>query len=94
MSDYGEFSDFAPCSFNLEGKTWPTSEHYFQAQKFVETDSEEEIRLTESPMQAALKGRDRDRKLRSDWETVKVEVMRTAVHAKLSQNKELRELLL
>ena len=31
---YYEFTNFARISFSLDGHYWPTSEHYFQAQKF------------------------------------------------------------
>ncbi|HKC73877.1 MAG TPA: NADAR family protein, partial [Chloroflexota bacterium] len=31
---YGCFSNFSPHGFELDGVWWPTSEHYFQAQKF------------------------------------------------------------
>jgi predicted NAD-dependent protein-ADP-ribosyltransferase YbiA (DUF1768 family) len=31
---YGEFSNFASFPFDLDGMRWPTTEHYFQAQKF------------------------------------------------------------
>ena len=34
---YGCFSNFSPHTFNLEGKVWITSEHYFQSQKFCGT---------------------------------------------------------
>lgn len=71
-----------------------TSEHYFQAQKFKEEKDQEEIRKANSPMLAARMGRDRKRKLRRDWESVKVNVMREAVLAKFTQHDELRELLL
>ena len=40
---YGEFSNFAPYPFELKGKSWPTSEHYFQAQKFAGTEHEEAV---------------------------------------------------
>ncbi len=30
--DYGDFSNFAAWPIKVDGKTWPTSEHYFQAQ--------------------------------------------------------------
>ena len=53
---YGEFSNFAAFPFVLDGKTWPTSEHYFQARKFAGTPSEEEIRLEKSPAIAARMG--------------------------------------
>ena len=32
---YYEFSNFFASSFELDGKTWSTVEHYFQAQKFI-----------------------------------------------------------
>ena len=41
---YGEFTNFARFPIRLEEKTWPTSEHYFQAQKFAGTQQEEAIR--------------------------------------------------
>ena len=61
---YGGFSNFSPHPIKLKGGTWPTSEHYFQAQKFAGTEHEEIIRLEKSPMIAARKGRDRSRPLR------------------------------
>ncbi len=90
----GEFSNFAPYPISLDGKTWPTSEHYFQAQKFEDDAYREKIRKTKSPMQAARLGRDRKQKLRRDWESVKIGVMRKAVLAKFTQHEDLRELLL
>lgn len=92
--DYGEFSNFSPHPIQLDGKTWPTSEHYFQAQKFHDAAYRECIRTARSPMDAANLGRDRRQKLRPDWESVKVEIMRTAVRAKFSQHAELTALLL
>lgn len=91
---YGEFSNFSAHPFELKGKTWPTSEHYFQAQKFAGTEHEEAIRLAKSPMVAARMGRDRERPLRADWEMVKDEIMREALRAKFQQHPALRGLLL
>lgn len=45
-------------------------------------------------MLAATMGRDRKRKLRRDWERVKVGIMREAVEAKFRQHDELRAMLL
>jgi N-glycosidase YbiA len=91
---YGCFSNFAAYPVELDGKVWPTSEHYFQAQKFAGTEFEEEIRRVKSPMIAARMGRDRSKPLRADWERVKDEVMRRAVLAKFTQHEGLREILL
>jgi N-glycosidase YbiA len=92
--EYGEFSNFAAFPITLKGKRWPTSEHYFQSQKFTEASHREEIRRAKTPMIAALHGRDRKKKLRRDWESVKDNVMRDAVLAKFTQHQELGELLL
>jgi ribA/ribD-fused uncharacterized protein len=92
--EYGCFSNFSRHHVFLDGKLWPTSEHYFQAQKFAGTPHEEEVRCQKTPRQAADLGRDRKRPLRKDWEAVKDEIMRQAVRAKFTQHKELREILL
>ncbi len=91
---FGYFSNFSPHPIKLKGKLWPTSEHFFQAQKFAGTEHEEEIRLAKSPMIAARMGRSRQRPLRPDWEAVKADIMRQAVLAKFSQHPELRASLL
>jgi ribA/ribD-fused uncharacterized protein len=39
-AEYGCFSNFSPHPIRLKGKTWPTSEHFFQAQKFAGTPDE------------------------------------------------------
>jgi len=92
--EYGCFSNFSAHPIELKGKVWPTSEHYFQAQKFAGTPHEEEIRKTASPAVAARKGRSRKRPLRPDWEDVKDDIMREAVLAKFEQHAEIRETLL
>ena len=92
--EYGCFSNFAPYPIEVGDKVWPTSEHYFQAQKFVGTEFEEALRLEPSPMVVARMGRDRKKPLRPDWEAVKDDVMRKAVLAKFTQHAELRARLL
>ncbi len=91
---YGEFSNFAPYPISLDGKRWPTSEHYFQAQKFKDAGLKEKVRRAKTPMIAARLGRDRSSPLRRDWESIKIDVMRRAVRAKFEQHENLRQLLL
>lgn len=91
---FGEFSNFAAFPVHIDGSLWPTSEHYFQAQKFAAESYREVIRSTPSPMNAARLGRDRKHPLRSDWEGVKDDVMYRVVKAKFEQHTELRSLLL
>lgn len=92
--EWGEFSNFSPHPILIDGERWPTSEHFFQAQKFEDAALRKKIRLAHTPMQAALLGRDRKQRLRRDWESAKVEVMTRAVYAKFSQHVSLRALLL
>jgi len=91
---HGELSNFAPFPVRLKDRVWPTSEHYFQAQKFAGTEHEEAIRRAAGPMIAARMGRSRKRPLRPDWEQVKDAVMLEALRAKFEQHPELQRRLL
>lgn len=93
---YGAFSNFSKHPIELDGRTWPTTEHYFQAQKFLGTDEEwlNKIATASSARAAADMGRDRDKPLRPDWEKVKEEVMLKAIKAKFTQYEGLKALLL
>ena len=82
---YFEFSNFSPHGFEEEGVYWPTVEHYFQAQKFSVPDAiyfREMIRLAKSPHKAKALGRSDQMPLRSDWETVKEDIMQYALRRK------------
>ena len=91
---YGCFSNFSAHGFELDGRWWPTSEHYFQAQKFVGTAHEEAVQLAPTPKVAANMGRERKRPLRADWEAVKDDVMRRAVRCKFARHEGIRAILL
>lgn len=91
---YGSFSNFARYPINVRGSIWPTSEHYFQGQKFAGTLDEEELRGAPTPMIAAQMGRERSRPLRPDWDVVKDSIMRDALYAKYTQHSALKEMLL
>jgi ribA/ribD-fused uncharacterized protein len=91
---YGCFSNFSAHGITLKGNWWPTSEHYFQAQKFAGTEHEEQVRLAKTPKQAAEMGRQRSRPLRADWEQIKDDVMREAVLAKFRTHLDIQTILL
>jgi ribA/ribD-fused uncharacterized protein len=91
---YGCFSNFSAHGFELDGAWWPTSEHYFQAQKFAGTSFVEHIRQAHSPKEAANLGRQRTFPLRTDWEQVKDETMRRAVFRKFETHIDIRAILL
>lgn len=91
---YGCFSNFSAHGLTLDGFWWPTSEHYFQAQKFVGTPHADQIRQVRLPKDAARLGRQRTRPLRSDWEAVKDDVMGKAVLCKFETHADIRDILL
>jgi ribA/ribD-fused uncharacterized protein len=91
---YGCFSNFSPHGVHLDGEWWPTTEHFFQAQKFRDEAQRAQIRRASSPKEAANRGRDRSRPLRPDWEKVKDDAMRRAVRCKFETHAEIRAVLL
>ena len=93
---YYEFTNFYPAPIDLDGSTWPTTEHYFQAQKFIGTSYPEMIRRFDRPRQAFDLSRNPtvSRWRRKDWEDIKIDVMRKALLAKFTQHKRLRQMLL
>lgn len=94
--EHGCFSNFSRHEVKLDGKTWPTSEHYFQAQKFAPAHPQlvEKVRKAKGPGESARMGRDRSNPLRKNWESIKDDVMRRVVLAKFKQHERLREILL
>ena len=93
---YHEFSNFYRCGILVDGKYWPTSEHYFQAQKFVGTPYVEKIRKSASAREAFQFSRDPlvSRWIRSDWDQVKDDVMLKTLRFKFNQDEGVRDKLL
>lgn len=91
---YGCFSNFSRHGVELDGAWWATTEHYFQAQKFMDASYAEKIRTAFTPKQAADLGRSRSVLLRADWEAVKDAVMLKAVQRKFELHPEIRAILL
>ncbi|KYF70376.1 NADAR family protein [Sorangium cellulosum] len=92
--EYGCLSNASLHGFTVDGRYWPTVEHYFQAQKFAGTEHEERVRLAATPGLAKEMGRDWRLPLRPDWESVKDDVMRRAVLRKFETHADIREILL
>lgn len=91
--EYGCFSNFARFDVFVDGKRWPTSEHYFQAMKHEGTPVEEAIRKSETPREAASLGRNCEM-ARKDWDMVRLVYMYRVVRAKFEQHPELATKLL
>ncbi len=94
---YYEFTNFYNgAAFILDDSEWPTTEHYFQAQKFVGTPYVHKIRIAFGPRDAFELSRNPtiSRWRRSDWEVVKMDVMRKALFAKFISHPILKKKLL
>ncbi len=91
-------SNFRMARITIDGKEWPSTEHYYQAQKFIDTDPAlaERIRTAPTPAKAKALASPRSTagKLRPDWDTARVSVMRRALRAKFTQHPDLRRQLL
>ena len=93
--EFKEFSNFYSAPFTLDGKAWPTVEHYFQAMKFPsEPAYQEQIRQAKTAAQAKKLGASKEHKLRDDWGVFRITVMEKGTRAKFEQNETLRKLLL
>lgn len=91
---YTELSNFHWSPFLLDSKTWPTVEHYFQAQKFpADPELQEKVRVAKTSLGAKRLGKSRTTAFRDDWETIKDTVMYTGIKAKFQQNPALATLL-
>jgi ribA/ribD-fused uncharacterized protein len=91
---HSEFSNFAPFPIELDGEHWPTTEHYYQAQKFTDPALQARIRTAAKPVVAKALATKHRNKVRPDWDAVKDEIMERAVRRKFELHPALRELLL
>jgi len=78
------WSNFAPCSVELDGLLYPSVEHAFQAAKTPDFKKREEIRKALTPGLAKRLGRKVP--LRPDWELVKENVMYSLLRQKFQNS--------
>ncbi len=90
---YREFSNFANYPIEIDGVVWPTSEHYYQAQKFDDPAHKTSIRGLSKAGAAKRYASKYKRDISPDWGERKDAVMERALRAKFTQHKSLRDLL-
>jgi ribA/ribD-fused uncharacterized protein len=90
---YGEFSNFSGFPVFVDGEWWSTSEHYYQAQKFLSEELRDWVQFAPTPMEAANRGRNPDYPMRDDWDDVKDSYMEKALFDKYTRHEVLTELL-
>lgn len=81
---YAFLSNFYPCFVYYEGIRYTTAEHAFQAAKTVDLDERLGFAVCPSPEEARKLGR--KVKLRDDWNSIKLDVMRKIVSDKFFTN--------
>jgi ribA/ribD-fused uncharacterized protein len=89
-----EFSNFAPFPIDLDGKRWPSVEHFYRAQKFADPELQQKIRKAEKPAIAKSLADKYKAAIRPDWDEVKEAAMERPVRRKFELYPELRALLL
>lgn len=90
-NEFEFLSNFSKSEIILDGIIYPTVEHFFQAMKTKDPIQRAEIAAAPTPGKAKRLGR--HVQLRSDWEEVKVDVMRQGLRLKFQDSK-LRTMLL
>lgn len=93
---YKEFGNYFAVKLMIDGKMYPTVEHYYQAMKFPDNpEYQESIRMAKTPAIAKKLGKTTEIASRKDWPEYKDTVMKKAVTEKFSANHpELRKKLL
>ena len=96
---YSDFSNQARYPIKIEGKIWPTAEHYYQAMKFYIGDPKfaETIRLEKNVLTAISMGEISMgfASTKSEtWDEDKDEVLYNVLYEKFTQHPKLRKMLL
>ncbi len=90
-------TNFSHHAIIVDGKTYATSEHYFQAAKFFETDLNwaKKVRTAKHPSDAFRLGKDKAHPIHPKWDKGEaIKHMRIALMAKLEQHDVVRKQLL
>jgi len=96
-NEYGFLSNFWPSPMVIDGKEYPTNEHYYQSQKAVKPEQVEWIRNSPTAFLAMKAGRSlrmEKGELQIHWELMKLDVMLKGLREKFKQNPDLRARLL
>jgi N-glycosidase YbiA len=70
--------------FEMNDKTWKTAEHAYQAMKADNEEGQEWVRKAVTP--AIAKKRGRQVIIRSDWDEIKLQIMKSVVYHKFILN--------
>ena len=86
-------SNFYESNFRIGTFIYPTVEHFYQSQKSDDHYERLDILMADSPKEAKQMGRDIETP-RENWEEKRLIYMWKGIHAKFTQNKNLKKYLL
>ena len=89
--DFAFLSNFAQCRFVHEGIVFVTNEHFYQSMKTLSVKERRRISLFQTAGETKREGR--KLKIREDWESVKVDVMREGLRLKFFTGSILAQML-
>jgi ribA/ribD-fused uncharacterized protein len=88
------FSNFSSFMVEYKGVLWMTSEHAYQASKFVDAPLIEQIKNARSSHDAFKLARANPDRVKPDWDNIKLQIMDEIVRAKHSQHAYIQKKLL
>ena len=91
--DYRYLSNMYKVFFRIDGTLYLSVEHWYQANKTTNPDIYDSIRKCSTPYEAKTVG-NQIIEIRPDWDDIKLDIMYKGVHAKFSQNRDLKSKLL
>jgi ribA/ribD-fused uncharacterized protein len=86
--------NYSSHSINIDGILWPTVEHYFQSEKFIDFEHKNSILNIDNPALAKEYAWQHHNKVRSDWDEIRVAAMKKGLIAKFSTYPYLKNALL
>ena len=89
--EYDFLSNFYPCKINYNGNYYPTVEHAYQASKSLDESIRLEISKLETPGQAKRRGQKIE--VSSNWNRIKIGIMRKMLEQKFSLGSDLHKKL-
>lgn len=92
--EYGFLSNYSNHGIKMEGRYWNTVEHYYQAQKFIDGNIQDDIWSAKSPDKAKRIAHNFKEHINVDWNKIKDEVMFKAVLKKFETHEDLCRLLI
>lgn len=84
---HGFLSNFYPCTFTCKGRVWSSSEHFYQAHKFIHhPEIFELVRQAPTCEECYKLAWSFKASFREDWKDIRDEIMWEALVAKFTQN--------